>query len=699
MPKTTTSLQRVRRSRAIVVAVTIAAIALFCGVSWHNYDRLRAEQVADITGDADRALLAIDDHMTQLIDYSDSRLRSLRNFYIEHGNGPAFRAYVNETRMNDAQAFVGDVAVADAQGQAVFLLSTPGVPQGDVSDRAYYKVLSTTSEDRLIIDWTRKGRATSQYQFRVVRPIRVNNRFEGVVLITLRPEAIVNLFQQFGLGQRSTISALQTDEHRYIAHLPVGDASYYDKLFDGLELWAQLRQTPHGVYHHASPLDGVPRYYAYQKSSLYPIVIVIGVADADIDAGLADTRRDVEFQALLLTFGAIIICALVLRLIGVEDRLRRSNANLIHAQRMGKIGSVEVDLVTMKPTWSDELYRIYDRDRALGPANLEEFLAYLHPDDRATVTEMRDQHTAGDVRGPNEYRIVLRDGSIRWVHREVEVVRDESGRPIKLVAAEQDITEQKRLDQAKDAFVSTVSHELRTPLTSIRGALGLIASGAAGALPDKTLKLFEIAHRNSERLSRLVNDLLDIQRISAGHMTYHLADIVLAKVLTDTIETIRPFAKERNIDIAFNTTCPDAMVHADAARIAQVMDNLLSNAIKFSPPDQLVAVTLVRRSHRLRITVEDHGPGIPESFRPRIFQLFSQADSSDTRKIGGSGLGLSIVRSIVEQHGGEVSFDSDPTHGTRFHVDLDEINQPKLLLTPQPAKPQPVGATEAGPVL
>ncbi len=445
-----------------------------------------------------------------------------------------------QTRVADPQSFVGDILVIDSDGHPTFVMSNPDTPRIELADLPYFKALKADPADRVVIDPTRVGRAVKEFQFRVARSIRINGVFKGVVVITLRPDAIIDLFQQFRLGENSTISVMQTDEHRYIARLPVGDRSYFDKAFDRFELWDRIKEAPHGVYHNTSLVDHVTRYFAYQKAAGYPIASSVGVADMDIDAGLAETRRDIELEVLFFTIGAVVICALVLRIIRVEDRLRRSNANLEHAQRMGRIGSVEVDLVTMKPMWSEELYRIYGRDRAMGPATLDEFLAYVHPDDRPIVIEMRDQHTDGTVLGPNEYRIVLKDGAIRWIHREVEVVLDASGKPVKLVASEQDVTERKLLDQAKDGFVSTVSHELRTPLTSIRGALGLIASGASGALPEKTMKLFDIAHRNSERLSRLVNDLLDLQRIGDGRMAYRITDIVLSKVVTDAIEAVRP---------------------------------------------------------------------------------------------------------------------------------------------------------------
>lgn len=442
--------QPIRRLPLVVVAVTLAAIALFAFVSWHNYVRARSLQIEDMQGDADRALVAVDDRVTRLIDYADSYLRTLRAYYVEHGiDDPsrllAFREFIEKTRFDDPLTFMGDVVVADADGHPSFVLSQPTPVRTDLSDLPYFKALQADQRDQMIVDSTRFGRVIHEYRFRVIRPIRIGGDFRGVIVMTLRPEAVTDLFTQFGLGPNSTISVMQAEEHRLIARVPVGNRGYFGRTYDNYDLWDQLKEAPRGTFHRESPLDHQSRHYTYLKSPNAPLVSLVGFADIDIDAELAETRRDIELQALAFALAAAAICGLVLRIIGIENRLRLSNANLEHAQRIGRIGSVEVDLTTMKPYWSDELYDIYERDRALGPATLEEFLAYVHPDDRNTVAEMREQHVSGEVRGPNEYRIVLRNGEIRWIHREVEVVRDSAGKPLKLIAAEQDITDRHRM--------------------------------------------------------------------------------------------------------------------------------------------------------------------------------------------------------------------------------------------------------------
>lgn len=233
-----------------------------------------------------------------------------------------------------------------------------------------------------------------------------------------------------------------------------------------------------------------------------------------------------------------------------------------------------------------------------------------------------------------------------------------------------DITELKRIDRMKSEFVSTVSHELRTPLTSIRGSLGLISGGVAGKLPDAVMNLVGIAKNNCERLIRLINDILDIEKIESGKMQLNLQVIDLKPLLVQALAANEGFGAAKNVKLRL--VCPDATirVNADSDRLTQVITNLLSNAVKFSPADNAVEVLVLRTGLGVRVEVQDRGPGIPEEFRPRIFQKFSQADSSDSREKSGTGLGLNISRAIIEHLGGSIGFQTDAAQGTTFFFEL-----------------------------
>jgi PAS domain S-box-containing protein len=233
-----------------------------------------------------------------------------------------------------------------------------------------------------------------------------------------------------------------------------------------------------------------------------------------------------------------------------------------------------------------------------------------------------------------------------------------------------DISARKHNERLKDEFVSTVSHELRTPLTSISGSLGLLAEQWARELPKSAARLLAIAHTNSQRLVRLINDILDIEKLESGRVVFNLSQVDLHSLVVHAIDENRGFAESYRVRVRLDTAPANSDVNADPDRLAQVVTNLLSNAIKFSPTGGEVVVAVEKNGSIIRVSVRDHGDGIPDDFKPHIFEKFAQADGTSSRQKGGTGLGLSIVRQIVERLGGDVGFDDAPGGGTIFHVDL-----------------------------
>jgi signal transduction histidine kinase/ligand-binding sensor domain-containing protein len=228
--------------------------------------------------------------------------------------------------------------------------------------------------------------------------------------------------------------------------------------------------------------------------------------------------------------------------------------------------------------------------------------------------------------------------------------------------------ELKRLNNLKDEFISTVSHELRTPLTSIRGAVGLLASKAVAEGSGHYQQLLHTALGNSERLSQLINDLLDLQKFESGNFSLAFDAVDMKQLVLQALDGIAPFAAK--YQVSFQTKLADCQVMADPTRIRQVVDNLLSNAIKFSSAGQTVVVQLTELGDRIRFEVRDQGSGIPDNFRNRIFEKFSQADGSTSRKAEGTGLGLNICKTIIGAHHGEIGFDSKPEQGALFWFEL-----------------------------
>ena len=263
-----------------------------------------------------------------------------------------------------------------------------------------------------------------------------------------------------------------------------------------------------------------------------------------------------------------------------------------------------------------------------------------------------------------------KSGEAYWITLNLTPVFDAHGELERFISVQADITERKRIERMKNEFVSTVSHELRTPLTSISGAVGLLLSGAAGPLPDKVDALLHLAQRNGDRLTLLVNDLLDMERLAHGGMPIEAERQSLMPIVTTAINENLTYADQHDVRLSLVEGCDGAMVEVDSLRLIQVLSNLLSNACKFSPAGTSVDIHVSRTDDRVHIAVRDHGPGVPETFRNLVFEKFWQGDGSDTRTSGGTGLGLAISKELVEHMGGSIGYEPADGQGTVFFVDL-----------------------------
>lgn len=246
------------------------------------------------------------------------------------------------------------------------------------------------------------------------------------------------------------------------------------------------------------------------------------------------------------------------------------------------------------------------------------------------------------------------------------------------------LAEAEQADILRTEFLSTTSHELRTPLTAIGGSLSIVLSDVLGAVPEKPKSLLVMANNNCKRLLTLVNDILDVNKIVAGEMSFNIEPHELNDLINSALENNRGYGETYNINFICDPVPEGNMVEVDFNRFQQVMSNLMSNAAKFSPEDGTVLIDVSSTNGTHKISIIDSGPGIPESFRSKVFGRFAQADSSDTKQTGGTGLGLRISKMIVEEFGGTIGFDSVEGEGATFYFILDayqvrEENPPQAL--------------------
>lgn len=261
-------------------------------------------------------------------------------------------------------------------------------------------------------------------------------------------------------------------------------------------------------------------------------------------------------------------------------------------------------------------------------------------------------------------------GELIPVSQVIIVNRDERGEVDFVTTVARDIRELKELDRLKDEFVATVSHELRTPLTALRGSLGLLLGNVVGELPAPARELLGIAQENAERLIRLVEDVLDLEKIEAERLEVRREPVPLQHVVADAVAALEPGAAARGMTIVRGAS-GDAVVVGDRDRLVQVVTNLLDNAIKFAPEGTSIAVRTERPARsRIRVWVEDGGPGIPAEDVGKLFEPFRRLEVGNDRGAGGTGLGLTIARAIVEQHGGHIGVESTPGQGSRFWFEL-----------------------------
>lgn len=354
-----------------------------------------------------------------------------------------------------------------------------------------------------------------------------------------------------------------------------------------------------------------------------------------------------------------------------NEQLHLAQSRLDLSSRQAQIGYWQASLKSGALWWSDMIYELFGFQLKTTEPSVDLFKQAVHPDDLELVeaSERRAQETGlHDV----VHRIIRQDGEVRWVHELAQMLPESSNPELIMIGTVQDVTERMRLQQMKDEFIATVSHELRTPLTSICGALKLIQVTQSNAMTDKGQSLVTVANNNAQRLLRLINDLLDVEKLIAGKMRFDVLSYDVVSLVEQAIMDHTTYADKFGMELVLKNNLPavDTEVLVDESRFQQIMANLLSNAIKFSPEASDVEVKLSLQSGMCEIEVADQGPGISADYQTRLFKRFSQADSSDTKSKGGTGLGLALAKELVENMNGSIGYRANNPTGACFYVRL-----------------------------
>ncbi len=423
----------------------------------------------------------------------------------------------------------------------------------------------------------------------------------------------------------------------------------YPHLLFPLLVWAPLRFRQPG---------------AVTASFVVAAIAIAGAVNGTTPLGQGSATVVVQVLEGLMAAVAVtllILGAVLAERARAEHELAGAHATLAEAQKVARIGSWEWGIATNRVAWSDELYRLHGLAAQSVEVTFESFLERVHPDDRETVARILERAQTDARPFAVDYRTVLPDGGVRWLHGRGRVIADGRGAPVRMVGTAQDITDRKRLDDLRDNILSAVSHELRTPLTSIIGfSLTLRDKGARLGEATRAEMVTHVAEQ-AGRLERLLSDLLDLDRLRHGFTRPNFRATDVGQLAAQI--TSRYAADGHPVTVRVEPV----VAEVDAPKVERMVANLLENAVKHTPAGTEIRVRVEARDGGVLIAVDDRGPGVPEKHRRAIFDVFNRGDASHAP---GTGIGLSLVAQFAALHGGRVWVEDNPGGGASFHVFL-----------------------------
>jgi PAS domain S-box-containing protein len=420
----------------------------------------------------------------------------------------------------------------------------------------------------------------------------------------------------------------------------------YPHLIFPILIWATLRFRQPG---------------AVTGSFLVTAIAIAGAVDGSFP--LAD-RSDTEIvQILEGLLGGVAVSLLILGAVLEErasalEQVAEAVAGFNEAQQVAHVGSWDWNIAEDTVSWSDELFRMFGLEPQSQDVTYESYVERVHPDDRDLVRETVARAYEEAEPFLFDQRIVLPDGGVRWVQSRGRVVTDDAGTPVRMVGTSEDVTERKRLDALRDTILSSVSHELRTPLTSILGFSLTLKEREDELDPGRRREIIAHLAEQSQRLSRLLTDLLDLDRLRLGASKLRVAE-------TDVAELVARVTSAHGVAVQSEPV----IAEVDPAKVERIVENLLENARKHTPEGTDVHVRVAREDGGVLIAVDDRGPGVAQAERRAVFEMFSRGRDLPTG-LPGAGVGLALVAQFTALHGGRAWVEENPGGGASFRVFL-----------------------------
>jgi PAS domain S-box-containing protein len=646
------------------------------GNAWYQLREAKSEAIAAGRRDLGNYARSLEEHTISTISAVDQASSFLATRYAELGERLDIATYMKNSVV--AAEVFHQVSVIGADGE--LKLSNLPVEKINLSDREHFRVHQQRDSGRLFISKPELGRLSKKWSIQMSRRINdAQGRFLGVIVMSVDPEYFTHFYDELALGPQGLVT-LAGEDGIVRARRAGGIVEVGQNISRGGAFKA-MASSGNGTLVSISVLDKSERIFAFRKTRNYPMYVFVAVGTATVlqpyaSRKLETVRLTMITSVLVLAF-SLFVYVMIGRLIVSQQRALAADAtktlllaDLAQQQQALSVSSARLDAILQSA--GDGIMTLGD-DGAIESCNHAACTMFGYDSNEllnCKASQLMPLFTSESALDRLSLTSgVRRDGEslfLEMTARKVALPGKE-----KQILIVRDVSERQKVARLQQEFVSTVSHELRTPLTAIRGSLGLLQGGVTGTLPPQAQALVGMASTNAERLVRLINDLLDVQKLESGVLSMTPGDCSLPELIDEAVNTNAAYAARLGVRMEVSTATPSAMLHVDADRFQQVMANLLSNGCKYAGKHGVVSVACaLLPEHRVRISVHDTGPGVPQTFVGRLFQKFSQADASNTKAVGGSGLGLSIAKAIVTQMHGVIGYQPGEGGGSCFYIEL-----------------------------